>query len=65
MFEIREFCSMIDPDRDNIFLKCQQEDKISQKAKKVEDLNEIELSIYQSEVRLAFLNYRKNWKEIL
>ena len=29
MFEIREFCSMIDPDRNNIFNKLQKEEKIS------------------------------------
>ena len=65
MFDIRDFCHLINADKPDIFEMCKHQNIIPEFSKSLKDLLPNEVQAYQKEVEFYLNSYRIIWKDII
>ena len=65
MYEIREYCDMINQDKPDIFELCQKAGIIPKTVSKLESLDEEDFEKYKQEVKFYYDSYKEFWKDVM
>jgi len=65
MFEIREYCDLVNEDKPDIFEMCKKAKILPSTASTIEHLEAEELIKYQEEVKFYYDSYKIVWKDII
>ena len=65
MFDIKEFCHRINPDRPNIFEQLRNNQIINPAAESIEDLDEKDRDRYEKETKVYLSKYESVWRDIV
>lgn len=65
MYEIKDYCHILNKHRIDMFKKCQEQGGISRTSRELDDLNTKERAYYDKEVLSGYKNYGIIWRQII